>query len=431
MRSYEDPPRDVPGMAAVRLDTRGRLLDLEIVPAEKRGAPADSARSPDWDALFAAAELDRASFRPVAPEWTPPLYVDRHVAWVGALPGKAGPGEVRVEAGALDGKPTWFALRGPWSRDTEQVLGEVSRGDRVIEAVIVIAIFGTFLGGFLLAMRNVKLGRGDRAGARRLSTMVAVTMVVIYLFSATHSSRPADEVNQFLDILGDVLVASGLFWAVYLALEPYVRRTWPERIVGWSRVLTGRLADPLVGRDILVGAAFFLANTLHDLARHFLASWRGMPLHRPEISDAGALLGATGGFAALLNVTLNSIFAAMFFLLLLFFLRLILRDGRAAMIGYVVLFGVFAVLVAPERDRLAEGILGLVLGAMWLFVLVRFGLLAFLVGLLFGNVVGRFPMTFESSHWYFGGTVLASVVVLAVTLYGLKIAIAGKTIIQE
>jgi hypothetical protein len=39
----------------------------------------------------------------------------------------------------------------------------------------------------------------------------------------------------------------------YLALEPYIRRTWPELLVSWARILSGEFTDPLVGRDLIFG----------------------------------------------------------------------------------------------------------------------------------------------------------------------------------
>ena len=36
------------------------------------------------------------------------------------------------------------------------------------------------------------------------------------------------------------------YWLYYLALEPYVRRLWPQALISWSRVLAGRVRDPLV-----------------------------------------------------------------------------------------------------------------------------------------------------------------------------------------
>ena len=43
-------------------------------------------------------------------------------------------------------------------------------------------------------------------------------------------------------------------WLIYIALEPFLRRRWPHRIISWNRLLRGNLRDPLVGRDILIGA---------------------------------------------------------------------------------------------------------------------------------------------------------------------------------
>ena len=38
--------------------------------------------------------------------------------------------------------------------------------------------------------------------------------------------------------------------ALYNALDD-MRRRWPRALVTWTRVLAGRISDPLVGRDVL------------------------------------------------------------------------------------------------------------------------------------------------------------------------------------
>ena len=57
------------------------------------------------------------------------------------------------------------------------------------------------------------------------------------------------------DLLGFALINATLIWLLYMAFEPYVRRFWPTLLIGWTRLLSGQVRDPLVGRDILVGAA--------------------------------------------------------------------------------------------------------------------------------------------------------------------------------
>ena len=46
-----------------------------------------------------------------------------------------------------------------------------------------------------------------------------------------------------------------LLWTIYVALEPYVRKHWPQVLVSWTNLLAGRVADPVVGRDVLLGTA--------------------------------------------------------------------------------------------------------------------------------------------------------------------------------
>ena len=42
-------------------------------------------------------------------------------------------------------------------------------------------------------------------------------------------------------------------WLAYVAIEPIVRRRWPDLLISWTRLVSGRFRDPLVGRDALAG----------------------------------------------------------------------------------------------------------------------------------------------------------------------------------
>jgi serine/threonine-protein kinase len=83
--SVSDPPHVLSGMSLLLLDTRGRLVQFQIVPPQfdpdKTPLPA-----PNWRALFDAAGLDFATFAPVTPEWTPPHFADTRAAWEGLPP---------------------------------------------------------------------------------------------------------------------------------------------------------------------------------------------------------------------------------------------------------------------------------------------------------------------------------------------------------
>ncbi len=97
------------------------------------------------------------------------------------------------------------------------------------------------------------------------------------------------------DTLGLVTLAisTGLFtavvmWTLYLALEPYVRGKWPQTIVSWSRVLSGKWRDPLVGRDILYGTLLGLAWVLVLRAGFWLDIRQG---DRPQLPQSEILEG--------------------------------------------------------------------------------------------------------------------------------------------
>ena len=47
--------------------------------------------------------------------------------------------------------------------------------------------------------------------------------------------------------------------SLYLALEPFVRRRWPQSLISWTRLLAGDVRDPLVAGHILLATAFGVA----------------------------------------------------------------------------------------------------------------------------------------------------------------------------
>src|SRR5262245_35353667 len=122
-------------------------------------------------------------------------------------------------------------------------------------------MLGFVVSGALLARRNMRLGRGDRRGAFRYAA------VVVGVGALTTPLQNSDAPGHRFYLDGKTNLAmtvyEGLFiWLFYLAVEPYVRRLWPNTLIAWSRVLEGRFRDPLVGRHILLGAIAGLALTV-------------------------------------------------------------------------------------------------------------------------------------------------------------------------
>ena len=110
-----------------------------------------------------------------------------------------------------------------------------------------------FIGGGILARRNLRLGYGDTRGGRRLAIWIASGGILWPVLRAHHVPLVVDEWIFLLIATGWALVWTAFAWLIYISLEPYVRRWWPHTLISWARLLSGRVRDPLVGRDLLAG----------------------------------------------------------------------------------------------------------------------------------------------------------------------------------
>lgn len=252
--SQADPPLQ-PGTARVRLDTRGRLLELTARTAEgeARTKPAE----PDWTAALTEAGLDSVALERVEPVTLPPVFVDTRAAWKGVFPAQPR-FPLRVEAGACRGRLVDFRIVGPWNdpRPTPPrtaALQAMNAGLTVVTVPVLVA-------GVFMARRNRRLGRGDRRGAFRVAAFAFSCLMLYWLFRTPHAASPPAEWALLAEGLGRALYPAAVLWVLYMALEPYVRRRWPRTLLSWTRVLAGRFRDPLVGRDLMAGA--LLANLI-------------------------------------------------------------------------------------------------------------------------------------------------------------------------
>jgi len=121
----------------------------------------------------------------------------------------------------------------------------------------------TFGGTAIMVRRHLHAGEGDLHGARTLATLAHVGGVVSIELQAHHVPDVFQELLLLLSGTGWCLVWSAFSWLAYVAFEPHVRRLWPRTLIAWTRTLSRRLHDSLVGRDLLLGilAGTFMAVT--------------------------------------------------------------------------------------------------------------------------------------------------------------------------
>lgn len=113
-----------------------------------------------------------------------------------------------------------------------------------------------------------------------------------------------------------------LFAASYLALEALVRKLWPEVFISWSRLLAGKGSDPLVGRDLLLGAlAGVVIAVISTLA--FMAGW--LPDDRVQSPWLDALAGGRLALFAFFSNQWLAVYLGLCFCILLACSRLVFR----------------------------------------------------------------------------------------------------------
>jgi hypothetical protein len=352
-----------------------------------------------------AAGLDSTRFTPVTPQSIPPMYADSVMAWTGTY--AAGPPDpIRVEAAAWHGRPVSFAITGPWTKPVSRSATTGEMGTIVFIATIVVAL----LSAAFVAWRNLRLGRVDRKGALTVAKMLFAASMLRWLLTAAH--RPSLwEVFLLLMAVSSALCISGAVWLLYLAIEPYVRRYWPDALISFNRFTSGRFRDPLVASHVLVGLTVGMAMTI--VGNLLLLASRQLDISPVEnLSGFRFLYGALFSvplFVALTNTTL---------ILILVLLRPVLRRTWLADAAVIALFSLTGL---PSTIAVADVALGTTLN-FW--VLRRFGLLgqaAYLITLGLRN-----DMPWTPASWYTTYSLLAPLVVAAICCWALYTILASR-----
>ena len=422
MVTSNDPAMAVSGMTLVWMTTQGNLEEFEAVPPQVEDAHEGAVPAPDWNALFAAAGLDQSRWTPAQPLWTPATYADTRAAWTGTR-AEHPETPLRIEAAGYRGRVVAFEIIGPWTRADRMEPYRETKGQQISSAIVILLFVGVVVGGAAVARYNLRHGRGDRRGAFRIAVAVFALTAVAWLCGAHHLGSFA-EVGQFIMFASWALFASGVMWLLYIALEPLVRRRWPESIVSWSRLLAGGWRDPLVGRDILIGCVAATALTLIGAVGQVLPEWRGFPPERPDFFPVTLLLGPRRVITyTTWNFVIQMLLAFGLMLMMLFARRVLRKEWLAAavVIGLMALQG-----TAQYSSPLLMAPAELLLWTVLVLTLVRFGLVAAITLLYVSIFLDGFPITTDTTAWYAGIGYLGMLVMAATAYYGFHTSLAGK-----
>ena len=259
--TLHNPPPMLGGMVSLRLSVEGKLRELCYV--EKRGAdPGDSPLLPEtWNQLFEHARLDFSEFQEAEPEWTGLVSAERKRAWTN--------GELRVEAASNAGRVVFFQVIWPnvtsraWTLD--RMDGESTWGPFAVayetapgltpnsSAAFCAIWFGAVFFAALFAVRNYRRKTSDLAGSMRLAIAASSARLIAMILEANHASSPMVELSLLHHALAQSLLVGAGTGTIYAGIEPALRRHLPHTMISWNRLLAGRLNDPMVARDLLIG----------------------------------------------------------------------------------------------------------------------------------------------------------------------------------
>jgi serine/threonine-protein kinase len=403
-------PEIPPGGIGVALDPKGRLYRLQASPSLVPSAAATAETA--WPLLLRRAGLDPSRLLVVPPRGVPPVYADRRVAWDLPAPAELLAPALHVEAASFRGTPVWFEVGGPWGRFREPEPGHEERGIWILLFELVLSFTVVWQG-----RRNLRLGRGDKRRAFLLAVIVFALNLSYHWGTERHIFLRLED--RLFEKLAIEISSAVAFWLLYIAFEPSVRRLSPERIVTWNRLLAGRFRDALVGRDLLVGSVLGLGALVLTTGR-FSAGTTRLPW--PDLATLEG--GLRGPVLLLLKDLQSSMFVSMEFMLFLFGLRLLFRrEGPAVGVLWLMLAAVSFSPGPPTTLRLGLSLLG---SGLLVFAWTRFGVLAGLVAYLTRLLCLSYPMTLDTSAWYWGSTLFAVLIVLTLAFYGFAHTVAGR-----
>jgi len=419
---FFDPPPIQSGMINIILDSQGRLRYLQAIPKEVDPNPPPT--SPlDWKPLFAAAGLDPAAFQKAEPQWLSLAAFDARAAWTGAWPGSGRP--LRVEAAAWRGKPVYFSMIGPWTTPDRSQYSNLNARQHASQIMEVILSILLLTGGALIARRNYAAGKVDLHGALRLASAVLVIEIAIWV-CRDHFIPTLATFGRFIICLSTGLFLSAAIWALYLALEPYVRRRWPQAIISWSRLMAGRWRDPLVGRDVLWGVIMGVGWTVVVGIGLVALKREGAP---PHLGNQTVLLGGRQAMGIWLMEIVQCIVATLQLFFIMFLLRVVLRNKWLAMLGFVAIFATQNTLANDHPQYMAP--VWLVVFSIAAYAVTRFGLITLAVAIFTANILLNIPYTLDFSNWYAPAAFAVLLSFVAIAGWGFYTSLGGQRLWKD
>jgi hypothetical protein len=293
-----------------------------------------------------------------------------------------------------------------------------TNGSTDVKLLVLVIIGLTVLAASVwFAYENLRSGRGDRRGAFRLAVFMFCSLMALWLMR-THFAAGLGLIGYFFVEVATATFYATLVWTVYLALEPFVRRYWPQTLISCTRIFSGRVRDGAVGRDILVGSAVScLWRIMFDLQHVWV------PNPKPSMASEELLIGFRAAVGEVVENVPHAIRDTLVFFFAIFLLRILLRREWLAAVAFTLLF--VGIGVASGSSATDLFFTAVVYGSFAL-VTIRFGLLALASLILMDGTIGDIPASFDVSAWYYPHFIAILIGASLMVVWAFRQSIAGR-----
>ena len=291
-----------------------------------------------------------------------------------------------------------------------------------LAAIVYVVISFLLLGAGWLAWRNYGAGRGDVGGAVRLAAFGFAAQSLAGIVAIHHVPAPSEGV-RLVDAIGIGLFFAAASGVLYLALEPFIRRRWPQSLISWTRLLAGDVRDPLVAGHVLLATAFGVAMAI---VRDGVSWYQWQALARLPLNDNHFDVLDPGLMVSWVLTGLIQPAAIVMGLLFLFmFFRLLLRNTWAA----AAVIAALGVVLGVTASGPVAGVAAAVQLSLLLWLMLRFGILPGALFLLISGLMHT-PLTSDVSAWYASRGLTIVALTLALAVWSFRKALGGRQVLK-
>jgi serine/threonine-protein kinase len=322
----------------------------------------------------------------------------------------------------------FFEIQGPWRDKTAIKNIQTWLTQRFFPSVwfgimLVLLVFGLYL-----ARRNIRMKRSDARGAFRISAFAFLALASASALWAHHAY------NSFGDFmwwirggLAFFLYDAVFIWVAYMAMEPAMRRRWAGLLISWSRLMSGRFSDPLVGRDILIGAIAGAAAAIAMFIFRGLPDWMFLPRAWSAHIELNSLLGWPQQLGTVLYIIGLTAFYGVGWMVAMVFCYTVFRKTWLVAVVFT-FFGTVSQLVESSGGLSAQILSGGIYSGVIAGLLLGYGFLPAAISFFVYSILVRMPLRLGPPGWSARASVLTFIIIAAVAVYGFYTSLGGRPV---